>query len=267
MSDFSIITVDTENMEELGFFCIKNKKHPGYIAKLAWLRRRFDEGMRIKLLHTKDGKQAGFLEYIPGEFTWRTVHAPGYFVIHCIWVHSHKFPYKGMASALIEDCLLDARSSGKIGVAVVTSDGPWLARKDVYLKNDFKQVDEAQPYFQLLTHQAREGPSPSFPHNWDERLSQYQDLHMIYTNQCPYIGKAVAELPPVAEQHGIQLHLHELQDPAQAREKMPSPYGVISLVYQGQLLADHPISATRFKNILEKDLNLRPVDGSKLHLK
>ena len=46
-------------------------------------------------------------------------------------------------------------------------------------------------------------------------------------------------------------------DPAEARERMPSPYGVISLVYQGRLLADHPISATRFKNILQKDLKLR----------
>ena len=27
----------------------------------------------------------------------------------------------------------------------------------------------------------------------------------IYTNQCPYIGKAVAELPPMAEKHGILL--------------------------------------------------------------
>jgi hypothetical protein len=106
------------------------------------------------------------------------------------------------------------------------------------------------------------GPLPEFPQNWAERLSQFRDLQLIYTNQCPYIGKAVAELPPVAEQHGIQLQLLELNDPAEARERIPSPYGVISLVYQGRLLADHPISATRFKNILQKELKLQPIDGS-----
>jgi len=36
------------------------------------------------------------------------------------------------------------------------------------------------------------------------------------------------------------------------------PYGMINLVYKGQLLADHPISATRFRNILQKDLGLSP---------
>jgi L-amino acid N-acyltransferase YncA len=262
MSDFSVVSVDKENVEELGFFCVKNKKHVGYIAKSCWLQHRLDEGLRIKLLITEEGKQAGFLEYIPGEYTWRVVHAPDYLVIHCIWVNSNQFPFKGMASALLQDCIQDAEACGKVGVAVVTSDGPWMANKAVFIKNGFEQIDESPPHFQLLVKRTGTGPLPEFPQNWAERLSQFQDLQLIYTNQCPYIGKAVAELPPVAEQHGIQLQLLELNDPAEARERIPSPYGVISLVYQGRLLADHPISATRFKNILQKELKLQPIDGS-----
>lgn len=262
MSDFNVVSVNTKNVEELGFFCVKNKKHAGYIAKYSWLQHRLDEGLRIKLLLTEEGKQAGFLEYIPGEYTWRTVHAPDYLVIHCIWVNSNKFPFKGMASALLQDCIQDAEACGKVGVAVVTSEGPWMANKAIFIKNGFEQIDESPPYFQLLVKQTKTGPLPAFPQNWAERLSQFQDLQLIYTNQCPYIGKAVAELPPVAEQHGIQLQLLELNDPAEVRERMPSPYGVISLVYQGRLLADHPISATRFKNILQKELKLQPIGGS-----
>lgn len=147
-------------------------------------------------------------------------------------------------------------------MAAVTSDGPWMASKDVFLKNGFEQVDEAPPCFQLLAKQTGRGPLPSFPQNWDERLSRCRELQLLYTNQCPYIGKAIAELPPVAERHGIRLHLEELADAAEARARMPSPYGVISLVYQGRLLADHPISATRFRNILQKELQLRPNGGS-----
>jgi hypothetical protein len=262
MSDFSIIAVDVENVDDFGFFCVKNKKHTGYIAKLSWLHQRFNEGMRIKLLITKEGIQAGFLEYMPGEFTWRVVHAPDYLVIHCIWVNSNKFPYKDMASALLQNCYKDAEASGKAGVAVVTSDGPWMASKAVFIKNGFEQVDETSPHFQLLVKRTGAGLRPKFPQNWAERLSQFQYLRLIYTNQCPYIGKAIAELPPVAEQHGIQLQLIELTDAAEARERMPSPYGVISLMYQGKILADHPISATRFRNILQKELNLQPIDGS-----
>lgn len=262
MSDFSIATVDAANVEELGFFCVKNKKHVGYRAKLDWLQERFAEGMRIKLLLTKDGKRAGFLEYIPGESTWRAVHALDYLVIHCIWVQSNKFPDSGMASTLLQDCVQDAEASGKRGVAVVTSDGSWMASKDVFLKNGFEQIDEAPPHFQLLVKQTETEPQASFPDNWDERLSQFKDLRLLYTNQCPFIGKAIAELPPVAEQHGIHLQLTEMTKAAEAREKMPSPYGVFSLGYEGRLLADHPISATRFRNILQKELHLTPNGGT-----
>ncbi len=256
MANYNIIAVDSTNVEDFGFFCVKNKKHPGYVAKLSWLQQRFGEGLRIKLIRTADKKQAGFLEYIPGEYTWRIVNAPDYLVIHCIWVASKKFPYKGMASALLKDCLQDAESSGKVGVAVVTSDGSWMASKDVFIKNGFEQVDEAAPHFQLLIKRLEQGPLPAFPRNWDERLSKYRGLQLLYTNQCPYIGKAVEELPPVAEKHGIRLNLVELNNAVEAREKMPSPYGMICLVYNGQLLAEHPISATRFKNILQKELKL-----------
>jgi L-amino acid N-acyltransferase YncA len=197
MSDFSVVSVDKENVEELGFFCVKNKKHVGYIAKFRWLQHRLDEGLRIKLLITEAGKQAGFLEYIPGEYTWRVVHAPDYLVIHCIWVNSNQFPFKGMASALLQDCIQDAEACGKVGVAVVTSDGPWMANKAVFIKNGFEQIDESPPHFQLLVKRTGAGPLPEFPQNWAERLSQFQDLQLIYTNQCPYIGKAVAELPPL----------------------------------------------------------------------
>ena len=262
MADFSIITVDRDNVDEMGFFCVKNKKHPGYAAKRAWLDQRFEEGLRIKLLLTPEGEQAGFLEYIPGQHTWRVVRAPDHLVIHCIWVKAAKSPHRGIASALLDACTEDAESTGKEGVAVVTSDGPWMVGKAVFLKHGFEQVDEAPPCFQLMVRQTGGGPPPSFPNNWDERLRRCRDLQLLYTNQCPYIGKAIAELPLVAERHGIRLHLVELSDATEAQERMPSPYGVISLVYQGRLLADHPISATRFKNILQKELRLQPRDGN-----
>ena len=262
MTDLSIITVDAENVDRMGFFCAKNTKHPGYVAKRSWLDQRFAEGMRIKLLLTETGERAGFLEYIPGQYTWRVVHASNYLVVHCIWVKPVKPAREGMASTLINACLEDAESNGRQGVAVVTSDGPWMAGKAVFLNHGFQQVDEAPPGYQLLVRRTGKGGTPAFPTNWDQRVSQCRDLQLLYTNQCPYIGKAVADLPPVAERHGTHLRLMEMSDPVEARERMPSPYGVISLVHEGRLLADHPISATRFKNILRKDLNLRPKDGS-----
>ena len=85
MSEYvEIVSVDASNVEEHGFFCYKSKpKSVGYGQKLDWLRQRFAEGMRIKILY--QGKRSvGFIEYMPGEFAWRAVHALGYLLVHCI---------------------------------------------------------------------------------------------------------------------------------------------------------------------------------------
>jgi L-amino acid N-acyltransferase YncA len=259
MHGYDIVPVDTDNMDELGFFCVKSKAHPGYIAKRRWLKQRFAEGMRVKLLRNAMGRDAGFIEYIPGEYTWRTINAAGYLVIHCLWLKSHEPSGKGLASLLIDDCVRDARENGFRGVAVVTSDGPWMAGGNVYLKNDFERVDTAEPYYQLLVRNVGKSVQPSFPTNWEQRLQRFEGLHCLYTMQCPYTGKVMRELPDVARRHGIMMHEWELHDSAEAREIMPSPYGMFALVHDGRLLADHPVSTTRFSNILRKDLGRREI--------
>jgi hypothetical protein len=74
-NNVEIITVDADNVEQHGFFCYKSKpKSEGYRRKLAWLKQRFAEGMQIKILY--EGKRSiAFIEYIPGEYTWRAVNA------------------------------------------------------------------------------------------------------------------------------------------------------------------------------------------------
>lgn len=256
---FSIININAKNVDEYGFFCVKNEKHPGYISKKKWLKKRFKEGLRIKLILAENGKQVGFIEYIPGEYTWRVVEAPDYFVIHCIWVNSKKYSTKGLATMLLGECINDAKAYNQKGVAVVTSDGSWMASKDVYLKNGFEEVDISEPHFQLLVKSFGKNVQASFPKDFEERKKQYKGLQLVYTDQCPYIGKALAELPPVAKKYKADLKLIEIKDSKIAREKMLSPYGMINLIYDGKLLADHAISATRFKNILENDLKLKAV--------
>ena len=257
MADFQIVEVNEKNVDRLGLFCVANKKHPGYVAKRAWLRQRFAEGLRILLAVTPDGHKAGFLEYVPAEFTWRVVEAPGCLVIHCIWVKSAKYPLAGITASLLGKCRADAAAQGRAGVAVVTSDGTWMAGNKIVLRHGFRQVDDAPPHYQLLYQHITDGSPPAFPNDWEARCARFRGLQLIYTPQCPYIGKAVAELPPVARNYGVELRLVELKDSSEARARMPSPYGMVNLVYDGRLLADHPISATRFGNILQRDLHLK----------
>lgn len=125
MKETKIVNVTADNVEKERFFCYKSKpKTPGYQKKLAWLKARFEEGMVIKILY--EGKRSfGFIEYIPGEYAWRAVHASGYMFIHCIWVVGSG-KRKGYGSRLLSECLQDARARGMHGVAMITSSRVWL---------------------------------------------------------------------------------------------------------------------------------------------
>ena len=137
------------------------------------------------------------LEYIPGEYAHRPVEARGYMFIHCIWVGFRKeFKGKGHGSSLIDECIIDARSKGMLGVAVVTRDGPFKAKGDIFLKKDFHIVDRAAPDFQLLALKFDAGSeSPRFKSDMDERLTDHGGgLVILRSPQCPYSEKNVNEI-------------------------------------------------------------------------
>jgi len=236
---YEIVTVDAGNVDQLGFFCYMSKpKTPGYRQKREWLAARFAEDLRIKMLHETGGRTVGFIEYIPGEYTWRAVNAPGYLVIHCLWVVGQG-KGKGHGTRLLQACLQDARGQGKHGVVMVASDGVWLAGKELLLKNGFVQVDQAPPSFQLLVHRFGDsgsaGGTPSFPTDWEARQARYGDgLTVIRTPQCPYIENATAELIQVAAERGIPARVVELASAREVQALSPSPYGTFGIVRDGR---------------------------------
>jgi hypothetical protein len=40
---------------------------------------------------------------------------------------------------------------------------------------------------------------------------------------------------------------------AQASRELPTPYGVVSILYDGKLIAHRPISATRFVSLMQRN--------------
>ncbi|MFH1633677.1 MAG: GNAT family N-acetyltransferase [Chloroflexota bacterium] len=247
---FEIITVDATNVAEQGFFCYKSKpKSVGYQRKLNWLEQRFSEGMRIKILYEGD-RSMGFVEYIPGEFAWRSVNARGYMVIHCLWIVG-RGKGKGYGSRLLAECVEDARSLGQHGVAMVTSNRVWLAYKKILLKNGFESVDEAPP-FELLVKRFDESPLPSFPRNWDERLNHCgSGLTVFRADQCPYIEDTVKEVLEIASERGIETRVIELTSGWEVQDSAPSPYGVFSIVYNGELVSYHYLGKKEKKRLID----------------
>jgi N-acetylglutamate synthase-like GNAT family acetyltransferase len=239
-----LIEVTADNVAEKGFFCYMSKaKSAGYQQKLNWLKARFAEGLRIKMFELP---QRGFIEYIPGEYAWRTVDAKGYMFIHCLWVVGQS-KGQGLGGRLLKECIKDARKSGMHGVAMLTSEGNWLAGKKLLLKYGFTPVAEAPPSFKLMVRQFDEAPPPILLSNWDKKAKQFlRGLTVFRSDQCPYIDDAVKTVLNAAERLRIESRIVELKTSEDVRKLAPSPYGVFSIVYNGKLLSHH--------YLLEKEL-------------
>ncbi len=253
MSDVIIINIDKDNISEYPPRCFLNPKNEGYQTKLEWLKKRFSEGLKIKQLYLeKEGKCIGFIEYIPGENAWRAVDAKGYLFIHCIWISPNNIKNKGYGSLLVKECIKDAEAEGKNGVAVITSEGPFMAGKDLFLKNGFKSIESANPSYELMIKTLKTGSLPKI-NNWEKQLSKYKGLNIIYSNQCPWVARSIKEIKEIADNKNLKLKITELKTAKQAQEA-PSIYASFSLVYDGKLLVDHYISKKRFENIINKEI-------------
>jgi GNAT superfamily N-acetyltransferase len=251
MARIAIIDANASTIHDHGFCGFRDAANEGHKRKTAWLKKRFPEGLKFKLLQV-DGVDAGMIEYIPGEHTWRPIEAAGYMVIHCVMIDRKKHKGKGYGSLLVEDCVADAKRAGMAGVAVVTSSGTWMAGADVFLRSGFECVDTASPSFELLAKKLRKAPSPKFRTGWDRGLRKYgSGLTIIKSDQCPCIAKCVEDILQACKTLRICPKAVELKTGSQARNA-PSAYGIFNVIYDGKLVAEHPISGTRFLNIMRK---------------
>lgn len=252
MGDITLRDATVDTVAEFAMCGYKNVKQEGYRRKLAWLRERFAEGMVYKALWSEDEGAVGAIEYVPAEHAWRPVEAPGYMFIHCICILPKAYKGQGYGHWMLEACEQDAREKGMNGLAVITRKGTFMAGPDLFLQSGFQRVDVAPPDFQLLAKRFREdAPLPSFSDDWETLLSRYSTgLHIFTSDQCPYVEKSVREISALAkEEYGLKPQIVELKNAAEVRE-CPCAFGSFCIVYNGVVIADHPISSRRFSNIM-----------------
>jgi GNAT superfamily N-acetyltransferase len=233
------LVVSAQNVRDLGFFCkMSQRSNPGYERKLAWLERRFAEGLFIRLLDLSQGGR-GFIEYLPGEYAWRPVKAAGYMFIHCLWVVGSS-KGKGYASRLLHDCIADAKRRRMKGVAMLARKGNWLLSPGFLLHHGFENAAVADPDFQLMVLQFGKVSLPSMPSDWEARARRFgAGLTIVRSDQCPYLDDGVNHALKVARARGLKTRVVELASAAEVRRRAPSPYGVFSLVLDGRVLSHH----------------------------
>ena len=249
-----LVDVDSANLDTLPCCGVTNLAHEGRRQKTCWLKTNFKKGVGAKVLIAPDGKQAGYLEYMPGELAMRGVDAAGYLFIQCVFTYRRKYQHQGLARDMVQACMDTARRQGLNGVAALTREQPWMAGASLFVKCGFKPVASAPPDYQLLVRKLRpSAPDPAILRGWDKKLKRYaKGLTIIRSPQCPYVAKFADEIAASAKaEYGLTPRVVEIKTPSQAREA-PTPYAIFAIIYNGRVLADHPISRTRFRNIMRK---------------
>lgn len=249
--DIEIIDFTPSTIADYGVCGYKDvEKHLELRRKIDWYKEYYPKGLRIKGLISKTGGYQGMIEYIPGAYAHRPVNADGYMFIHCVFVgFKNEFKNKGYATLLLRDCIEEAQSARMNGVAVVTRKGSFMAKRDIFIKNGFESVDITGPDFELLALKFdKKAKSPSF-----RKVSprEYPDgLTIFRSAQCPYSVKNVDAIMKTAEKMKIKANLIEMKD-VRAVQNAPCAFGTFCIVNDGEVISHHPISNTRFENIMK----------------
>jgi len=257
MTDIQIFDLTPENITDYGVCGYKDvEKHLELRKKIAWFKEYYSKGLRIKAILSKKGGYQGMLEYIPGRYAHRPVKAEGYMFIHCIFVgFKREYKGKGYGSTLIDECIKETKELNLNGVAVVTRKGSFMAKKDIFIKKGFIEVDKADPDFQLLVLKFNQKAiNPKFK-DLKKNLEKYQEgLFILRSVQCPYTEKNVnAILESAKNKFSLKPNLIDLKDPT-AVQNSPCAFGTFCIIYDGEIISHHPISNTRFENIMKKKL-------------
>jgi predicted GNAT family acetyltransferase len=256
MNDIQIINLTPENIADYGVCGYKDvKKHVGLRKKIEWFKVYYPKGLRIKIIFSKQGGYQGMLEYIPGKYAHRPVDADGYMFIHCVFVGlKNDFKGKGYASSLIEECIKEAKEKKMLGVAVVTRKGSFMVHNDIFLTKGFNVADNADPDFNLLVKKFdNDAKNPKFKLHINDKLKKYtKGLTVIRSAQCPYTEKNVNAIVDSAKRKfKLKTRLIDLKD-ANAVQNSPCAFGSFCIIHDGEIISHHPISNTRFENIMSK---------------
>lgn len=239
------IKVTKDNIESEHICCaISNDRDIQVASKKAWLRSRFDEGL-VFLKAAERGKC--FIEYIPAENAWLPIIAEGYMYIDCLWV-SGSFKGHGYSNDLLDQCISDSKSKGKVGLCILTSGKkkPFLADPKYLKHKGFDICDEAAGGIQLAYLPfGADAPKPAFKECAKHPKIDEKGYVLFYTDQCPFNAKYVPIVEQTARDHGISFKAVHIESKEQA-QKAPAPTTTYALFCDGEFLTNEQMNDKRF---------------------
>lgn len=247
-----IIDVNEKNIDKEHICCaISDKKGETCVSsKKAWLKGRFADGLVFKKL---DARGKVFIEYIPAEKAWCPIIADNYMYINCFWV-SGQFKGQGYGSKLLEECIDDAKSKGKCGLTVLSSQKkmPFLSDPKFLRHKGFLLADTASPYYELLYFPFEDNLKvPQFKECAKKSRIEEQGMVLYYSNQCPHTDKYAPIIMNIANERGTTLKLIKFETADQA-QNAPAPFTTYSFFYNGEFITNEILSDKKFIKFLDE---------------
>ncbi|MHB8131811.1 MAG: GNAT family N-acetyltransferase [Mobilitalea sp.] len=241
-----IINVNSSNIDQEHVCCANSDKKGDscLMSRKNWMKNQFNDGLVFKKLNV-NGKV--FIEYIPAENAWCPIEAPGYLFIKCFWV-SGQYKGKGYANALLEECIHDAKTQGKLGIVVLSSPKkmPFLSDPKYLKHKGFMVCDSANPHFELLYLPLTENvPKPVFKDCCKQGIIKDKGFVLYYSDQCPYAEKYSFLIAKAAAENGKSIELIKFNSKEEA-QKAPSPFTTYSLFNNGKFITNEILTVAKF---------------------
>jgi hypothetical protein len=129
-----------------------------------------------------------------------------------------------------------------------------MAGSGLFVKAGFVSAESSPPYQLFVKKFKKAAPDPRFIVERERVLKRCQKgLTILAADQCPMVPKCVKDIAEASGALGLKTKVVRVRSAKESRE-LPTPYGIFSIVYDGKLIAERPISARRFTNIMW-DLN------------
>jgi GNAT superfamily N-acetyltransferase len=249
-----IVTLDPENIDSEHICCAIGKdKTNAERAKIkkGWLKERLPEGHVFKKFDVR-GKV--FIEYVPAEYAWFPIDAPGYTLIQCFWV-SGRYKGQGLGGRLLAECEKDCLEKNGIVAVSSSKKQPFLMDKAFFTYKGFQVCDTANPYFVLLVKKFRkDAPMPRFNEKAKKaELKGKKGLTFYYSDLCPYNADFVDVMISAAAKYKIPCEKIKVTSLEQAKD-LPTPFGIFSVFYNEEFLTHELMTEGKFDKLPGKTI-------------
>lgn len=155
---------------------------------------------------------------------------------------------------MLEECITDAKSANKDGIAVVSSNKvkPFLTDKKFYIKHGFQVIDTAEPYFELLELKLNaQAESPKFTDFAKKGECDTKNGFTFYfSNQCPFMEEYVHLLSEVLKSRNLDFKIVKINNYKEAQEQA-SPFGTLGIYYNGQFVTHELMAEKKFNKLVD----------------